>query len=217
MHLRELKEKGLADDDPALSLPSSANPAGSISTAGPSSQPQKARAKARVNGKERRNGAASASSSRAESQSRSHSQSRRDQDTPAEADVVPENGEINGSRLPPLNGHSESLNHEQSLVRRPGQNGLGTAPVRPSPLANGNGHSSAASRSGTLTPAPIPERLESPPHPSHPQHRRAQQDESWPTQNGSPASGLLQGPGGPFGQPTDNPGRTIYSQQPRTA
>jgi len=216
LHLRELKEKELADDDPALSLSSSANPADSISTAGPNSQAPKAKAKARVNGKERRNGAASASSSRAGSQSRSHSRSQRDHDTPAEVVDISDSVDISGSRRPSLNGESQSLSREQALARRPVQNGLRTAPMRPSPLANGNGHSSSTSRSGTVTPAPPLERLEPLPPSTYPQQRRIQQDEVRPTQHTSPTNGLLQGPGGPFGQPIDNPGRTIYTQQRTT-
>lgn len=41
-------------------------------------------------------------------------------------------------------------------------------------------------------------------------------EEPWPSQYTGPASGFLTGPGGPFSHSTANPGRTIYSQQPRS-
>ncbi|KAG6910676.1 hypothetical protein DXG01_008720 [Tephrocybe rancida] len=101
-------------------------------------------------------------------------------------------------------------------------NGRLSVSARPSPLANGHGTSTAPSRSGTLTPArshePIASSVASPQHqpssaaspvPSQSEEKLAQ------TPYSGPASGFLQGPGGPFGRVAQNPGRTIYSQQYR--
>ncbi|KAF8237186.1 hypothetical protein L208DRAFT_1248962 [Tricholoma matsutake] len=84
-----------------------------------------------------------------------------------------------------------------------------------------NGHSTAPSRSGTITPARSREEAfgsRSPPRHFPDSHNSPllAQEESWTGQYTGPASGFLQGPGGPFGRVAQNPGRTIYSQQHRT-
>lgn len=61
---------------------------------------------------------------------------------------------------------------------------------------------------GALQPTP-PHSLTPPFLP--PQEESAQ----WPGQFTGPASGFLQGPAAPFGRPTQNPGRTIYTQTHR--
>ncbi|KAG6903241.1 hypothetical protein C0995_000136 [Termitomyces sp. Mi166 len=105
-------------------------------------------------------------------------------------------------------------------------NGRLSLSARPSPLANGHSASTAPSRSSTITPAqshdPSPSDAASTQH--HPSSTAspypAQSEESWLSVQApyamGPASGFLQGPGGPFGRVSQNPGRTIYSQQYRT-
>ncbi|KAG6874819.1 hypothetical protein C0993_012037, partial [Termitomyces sp. T159_Od127] len=100
-------------------------------------------------------------------------------------------------------------------------NGRLSLAARPSPLANGHSVSAAPSRSGTITPAqshdPASDAASTQHQPSataspYP----AQPEESWsaqPPYATGPASGFLQGPGGPFGRILQNPGRTIYSQE----
>ncbi|KAG6816808.1 hypothetical protein H0H87_002777 [Tephrocybe sp. NHM501043] len=98
-------------------------------------------------------------------------------------------------------------------------NGRLSVSARPSPLANGHSASTAPSRSGTLTPAQSHDQSDR----ASPQHQSpaaaspfpGQSEENWSAQAPytGPASGFLQGPGGPFGRVEQNPGRTIYSQQ----
>ncbi|GLB38542.1 putative histone-like transcription factor (CBF/NF-Y) and archaeal histone [Lyophyllum shimeji] len=99
-------------------------------------------------------------------------------------------------------------------------NGRISRSARASPLANG--HSVDPSRSGTVTPhrSYEPSERASPNH--YPQSQASSfaapeepQPQGWPGQYTGPASGFLQGPGGPFGRVAQNPGRTIYSQQHR--
>jgi hypothetical protein len=84
-----------------------------------------------------------------------------------------------------------------------------------------NGHSTAPSPSGTITPARSREETfgsRSPPRHFHDSRNSPllPQEEPWTGQYTGPTSGFLQGPGGPFGRIAQNPGRTIYSQQHRT-
>jgi hypothetical protein len=85
-----------------------------------------------------------------------------------------------------------------------------------------NGHSIAPSRSGTITPARSREEAfgsHSPPCHFHDSRNSPllPQEEPWTGRYSTgPASGFLQGPGGPLGRVAQNPGRTIYSQQHRT-
>ncbi|KAG6894652.1 hypothetical protein C0993_011066 [Termitomyces sp. T159_Od127] len=102
-------------------------------------------------------------------------------------------------------------------------NGRLSLAARLSPLANGHSVSAAPSRSGTITPAqshdPASDAASTQHQPSataspYP----AQPEESWSAQlpyATGPASGFLQGPGGPFGRVLQNPGHTIYSQEYR--
>ncbi|KAG5335258.1 hypothetical protein C0989_001651 [Termitomyces sp. Mn162] len=105
-------------------------------------------------------------------------------------------------------------------------NGRLSLSARPSPLANGHSVSAAPSRSSTITPA----QSRDPSDAASVQHQPStpvpsQPEENWsaqapppppPPYAAGPASGFLQGPGGPFGRVSQNPGRTIYSQQYRT-
>ncbi|KAG6852786.1 hypothetical protein C0991_009123 [Blastosporella zonata] len=91
-------------------------------------------------------------------------------------------------------------------------NGRLSVSARPSPLANGHSVSAEPSRSGTLTPAQSHDTSDMAP----PQHQSASTASPFPAPPEpytGPASGFLQGSGGPFARVAQNPGRTIYSQQ----
>jgi len=101
-------------------------------------------------------------------------------------------------------GHG-AVSTDTDYYRRP-RNGSTPTPISKSPpLANG--HSTSVSRSGTLTPSGTKN-----PSPPRESHSRSPPQAPWDGQYTGPASGFLQGPGGPFSRPPQNPGRTIYSQ-----
>lgn len=107
----------------------------------------------------------------------------------------------------PWQSEHRTVSTDTDYYRRP-KNGPALSPISKStPLANG--HSTSASRSHTLTPSGT--RNPSPPRESH-SHSPPPQDEARNSQYTGPASGFLQGPGGPFSRAPQNPGRTIYSQ-----
>ncbi|KAG6830022.1 hypothetical protein H0H92_002550 [Tricholoma furcatifolium] len=102
-------------------------------------------------------------------------------------------------------------------------NGRVSLSARPSPLANGHSASTASTRSGTQTPA----QSHAPNNQPSPQIQpsstitlipaQAEEGQSAPPQPplGGPTSGFVQSQEGtgPFARDTQNPGRTIYSQE----
>lgn len=200
LSLREAKEKELLEEDPAMAAPASIHP-----TTSASAPLARTKAKARSNGSEKLNGSMSVGQGR-----RSDSRSRRSHDDAGDG-VVDVDGDGAWSEWADRQVLSRS---GSDLPHRSGRNGLGvlSAVARPSPLANG--HSVVPSRSGTNTPRSREDTSEQPsprPHVS----RSSEEASPWPGQYTGPASGFLQGPGGPFGRVAQNPGRTIYSQQHR--
>ncbi|KAF8073602.1 hypothetical protein FPV67DRAFT_1410930 [Lyophyllum atratum] len=194
--MRAAKEKEEFDEDPGASL--SIRPATYMTASAPAASKNKPKIRSSTNGQG----------------SRSSSASRHDRRTDSRA--------ASGSL--PLDEHDgDGAYSDWTDARGPGPsisvpNGRLSVSARPSPLANG--HSAVPSRSGTLTPA---RSLEPSEHAS-PHHYPTSQasplatpedPQTWPGQYTGPASGFLQGPGGPFGRVAQNPGRTIYSQQHR--
>lgn len=204
--MRDAKEREL---DPAMSTSLSVHP---TSASAPIANTQKNRGKSRnVNGPEWRNGSASTGG-----------HERR-----------PENRVQHGHDGTNMNGTLDEGRHGVWGEWADGHNSsrYGLEHARPSHI-NGvvsvsthvpppsNGHSTAPSRSGTITPARSREEAfgsRSPPRHFPDSHNSPllAQEESWTGQYTGPASGFLQGPGGPFGRVAQNPGRTIYSQQHR--
>ncbi|KAF5382584.1 hypothetical protein D9615_002784 [Tricholomella constricta] len=194
--MREAKEKEVFDEDPTAS--SSIRPFTSASA------PPKTKVKARNT----TNGQASGSIS---------ARHDRRPDSRAPSSSLPsDDRERDETYSDWVDTHAPRTGAAHSIII---QNGRLSLPARPSPLANG--HTTAPSRSGTLTPAVSHEPSEnaSPHHyqPSRSSPLVAQEEthQPWPGQYTGPASGFLQGPGGPFGRVAQNPGRTIYSQQHR--
>ena len=195
--MREDKEKGLFDDDPAMSMstPSFRPPAKTVMSQWPT------RGFVMTNGHPRRNG--------------SSSSGKRERRTDREEPRVAEDGrprvEASSSRVAP---------EYQGFI----QNGISISPIPRPSLANG--HSTSSSSVAIVPPTRddlgehpaarqfLPPPLPSPSRPVPPPF--VAQDESWTGQYTGPASGFLTGPGGPFGHTAQNPGRTIYSQQHRT-
>jgi len=191
LQLREAKERELLEEDPAITSLEHISSLQSNSASGPTSSTLNASKpkikKNTTNGKERVNGDVSASSSRWDSR-------RPD-------------GEI---RTGETRNEAEGAWAEETdtfTSQVPGmESSMGVTPFSLSktpPIANG--HNSTVSRSGTLTPAHSRNGGVDPPSPTV-------EEDSWPGQFTGPASGFLQGPGGPFIRPPQNPGRTIYSQ-----
>lgn len=202
--MREAKEKELFDDDPAMSASTSLRHSTSTTASASTHRPKVKTRNPNGNGHEKRNGSVPVTKreGRPESRHRSH-----ELNPAASTDL-----EVDGESSVDDHGFSAGLDHPG-----PVNNGRASVPARPSPLANG--HSSTASRSGTITPAQSRDDPSEHPSPRHlPPSRTsplASQEDAWPGQYTGPASGFLQGPGGPFGRVAQNPGRTIYSQQHR--
>jgi hypothetical protein len=197
--MREAKERELFEADPAMSSMQS------TSASAPVGNTQKARGKSRTsNGPEGRNGSASTGG----------------RERP-EIRALNVNGVFDADRHGDFGEWADRQNPSRYAVghSRPTHNGV--ASILPRLPLPSNGHSTAPSRSGTITPAQSREE----PSGSHspPRHFDSRNspllppEEAWTTgQYAGPASGFLQGPGGPFSRVAQNPGRTIYSQQHRT-
>jgi len=212
--MREAKEKELFDDDPAMSTSLSVHP---TSASAPVTNAQKSRGKGRnVNGPERRNG--SASTGGRERRPENRIQHGHD-DTNINGTIDGDSHGVRGEWGEWGDGHNPSR-YDLDHSRPKHINGEGSTSTRPPPPSND--HSTAPSRAGTITPARSREETygsRSPPvrhfHDSH-NSPLLLQEESWTGRYTGPASGFLQGPGGPLGRVAQNPGRTIYSQQHRT-
>ena len=213
--MREAKEKELFEDDPAMSTSLSVHPA---SVSAPVTNAQRGKGKSRnANGPDRRNGSAPTGGGERWSENRSQ---HGHEDTDINGTVHGDNHGVREGWVEWVDGHDPSrydLNHS----RPPHINGEGSTSTGPPPPSNG--HSTAPSRSGTITPARSREETlgsRSPPvrhfHDSHNSPLLPQEDSAWTGRYTGPASGFLQGPGGPLGRVAQNPGRTIYSQQHRT-
>ncbi|KAF8895523.1 hypothetical protein BD779DRAFT_1660310 [Infundibulicybe gibba] len=186
LHLRKEREKELLADDPTLPAPPATGSVHTTLAGGAQRTKEKSRAT---------NGSASASSRREKARGHQH---------------------LDGSDEPSSNGNASRPNRDR--LQPSHSNGTPASDRRPSPLANGH---ATSSRSGTVTPAIMREdHLErvSSPQPHHQSHTPPfPPDETW-TGHGQytgPASGFLQGPGGPFSRASSNPGRTIYSHNHR--
>jgi hypothetical protein len=199
--MREAKERELFEDDPAMSTSLSMQ---STSASAPVANTQKIRGKSRTsNGPEGRNGSASTGGRERQL-------------------ALNVNGVYDPHRHGDLGEWADRQNPSRYAVpvgqSRPPHNGVASILTRLPPPSNG--HSTAPSRSGTITPAQSreePSGSHSPPR--HFDSRNSPlvlpQEEAWAGQYTGPASGFLQGPGGPFSRVAQNPGRTIYSQQHR--
>lgn len=197
--MREAKERELFEDDPAMSTSLSAHPPSASASA------HKNRAKSRnVNGPERRNGSASTSGRERRPENRAYD----------DANV---NGTFDGDRHGTWGEREDGCNPSRYGLdhsRSTPVNGMTSVPTRPPP-SNGR-HSTAPSRSGTITPAlPREGAFGSRSPPRHYHDSRNSPQEEWTGQYAGPATGFLQGPAAPFGRVAQNPGRTIYSQQQR--
>ncbi|KAF9464174.1 hypothetical protein BDZ94DRAFT_523242 [Collybia nuda] len=200
LSLREAKEKELLEEDPAMATSASLHPTTSVSA-----PTARTKAKVRSNGAEKLNGTLSLGPRK-----RSGSRGRTSHDDASEGVV-----DVDGDGVWSEWAERQAISRSGSeLPHRASRNGAGSlsAVARPSPLANG--HSVVPSRSGTNTPR-SQEGASEQPSPQPYVSRSSEEATSWPGQYTGPASGFLQGPGGPFGRVTQNPGRTIYSQQHR--
>jgi len=209
LSMREAKERELFEDDPAMSTSLFLHPA---SASAHVLNAQKDRGKSRnINGPERKNGTVLADERERRPENRAQ-HSRNDIIINGAFDV-----DRRGIWEERADGHNPprySLDQTRSI------DNLGVVSISTRPPPPSNGHSSDPSRSGTITPAQSREGAfgsHSPPRHSHNSRNSPfiPQEESWTGQYAGPASGFLQGPGGPFGRVAQNPGRTIYSQQHR--
>ncbi|RDB14799.1 hypothetical protein Hypma_016232 [Hypsizygus marmoreus] len=204
LQLREAKEKELIDEEPPAPASRPFRPSISISSS--ASAPPKTKAKSRsstTNGQDKRNGSSS-TTSRRERRSGSGGQRSSVGGTP-DVDVTREGPWSEWAEMPGPRSTSGSVLNGRSSI---------STVARPSPLANG--HSSVPSRSGTLTPARSREESSEhasprhcPPPPARSSPLAGQEEAPWPGQYTGPASGFLQGPGGPFGHVAQNPGRIL--------
>lgn len=207
LRIREEKERMMLEDDPAMAGPVTAPPLPAptpqVAVSAPSTQKSKGKSRA-MNGVDKTNGSASASTSRRE---RRHpvAQQRSANGNDDTATSHNDWDDMDG------HGPSRAANEES----RPARNGATSASrARPSPSTNGHLDSTTISRSETHTPAVDDEILSS----ANARNARStsyEENEHWPGNFTGPASGFLQGPGGPFSRPALNPGRTIYSHQSR--
>lgn len=208
--LRQRKEREMLEDNPAMALsfpmPSSAPTPDAEPTM--SDIPKSTKRSRITNGKEKPNGSASTGTRHVK---RSTDAGHQMQNVDIEFLSVDKEWDMGPPNL------GESSNHPRST-----HNGISSASASssiPPPLING--HSPGITRS--LTPPltqngsehdAIPlqsqypdSRSRSPTPPFH-----AHNDPAWPGQFTGPASGFLHGPVASFGRATQNPGRTIYSQ-----
>lgn len=191
--LREAKERELLEEDPAMAtsfpIPSSAPTPDARSTiSNVSNATAYAKSKSPVaNGKEKQvNGDAHESASYKHEPARSGPSSH--VNAGAQSLVEPQ---ATGPTL-----SLPDVNHRGTSCIGNGSTSGSTSRSSPSSLQQNEG-ALQPTPSHSLTPPLLP-----------PQEESAQ----WPAQFTGPASGFLQGPAAPFGRPTQNPGRTIYTQ-----
>ncbi|KAF8158285.1 hypothetical protein B0H34DRAFT_448808 [Crassisporium funariophilum] len=213
--LRQAKEREILEDNPAMAPPfhipsSAATPDAGIST---SDAPKSKRSRT-ANGKEKVNGLGNTTSNkRASSSKRPTTSGHQLQDmNPRFTNESTEwaEGLEMGGQPEPIPNH----NHRRSA--RNGISSASTSSSFPLPIANGHsGHSQSPTPPYTREGSE-PDTMESQ-HPephshSHTPSFPGQEDSAWPGQFTGPASGFLRGSTTPFGRVTQNPGRTIYSQ-----
>ena len=215
--LRQRKEKGMLEDNPATAPSFPTTSAQSPDAEPTMSDFAKSTKRSRsTNGREKTNGSASTSSLSRRASKRPTNAGHQMQDVDVEFLSADKECDMD-----PV-----SLGGESSSHSRPIHNGISSTSdflSIPPPLING--HSSGISRS--LTPplsqngsehGAIPLQSRYPDSHSHSRSRsptppfHTHNDSAWTGQFTGPASGFLHGPVVPFGRANQNPGRTIYSQ-----